>query len=88
MIEAISATVSNSQLVRQVAEQTATTQSYSSNPTRVQAAAITAPYLSPHVDMNGGNSKPIFVVRDAATGESISQFTTEGKISAYQQAQD
>lgn len=87
MIEAVTAAVSNSQLVRVVAEQTSTTQSYSSNPTRVQSAAITAPYLSPHVDFNGGNSKPIFVVRDLATGEHIRQFPTEGQIRAYQQAQ-
>ncbi len=87
MIEAVNAAVSNAQLVRVVAEQTSTTQSFSSNPTRVQAAAITAPYLSPHVDLNGGNSKPIFVVRDLATGEHIRQFPTEGQIRAYQSAQ-
>lgn len=87
MIEAVNAAVSNAQLVRAVAEQTSTTQSFSSNPTRVQAAAVTAPYLSPHVDLNGGNSKPIFVVRDLSTGEHIRQFPTEGQIRAYQNAQ-
>ncbi len=86
MIEAVNAAVSNAQLVRVVAEQTSTTQSFSSNPTRVQAAAVTAPYLSPHVDLNGGNSKPIFVVRDLSTGEHIRQFPTEGQIRAYQNA--
>lgn len=86
MIEAISAVVSNSQLLRSVAEQTSTTQTLAANPARVQAAAITAPYLSPHVDYNGGNSKPIFVVRDAATGETVKQFPSEAQIRAYQKA--
>lgn len=86
MIEAVNAVVSNSQLLRSVAEQTSTTQTISSNPNRVQAAAITAPYLSPHVDYNGGNSKPIFVVRDSATGETVKQFPSEAQIRAYQKA--
>lgn len=86
MIEAVSAVVSNSQLVRSIAEQTASTQTLSANPARVQTAAITAPYLSPHVDYNGGNSKPIFVVRDAATGETVKQFPSEAQIRAYQKA--
>lgn len=86
MIEAISAVVSNSQLLRSVAEQTSTTQTLSANPTKIQSAAITAPYLSPHVDYNGGNSKPIFVVRDASTGETLKQFPSEAQIRAYQKA--
>lgn len=85
MIEAITAAVSNSQLVRQVAEQSSTMQSYSSNPSRVQSAAISAPYLSPHVNLNAG--KPIFIVRDSETGESLRQFPTEGQIKTYQNAQ-
>ncbi|HPQ50183.1 MAG: hypothetical protein KDJ26_02125 [Alphaproteobacteria bacterium] len=88
MIEAANAVSSNAQLLRAVAEQTATTQSFASNPARVQAAAIVAPYLSPHVDLNGGSSKPIFVVRDAETGSHIRQFPTEGQIRAYQRAKD
>ncbi|MDD3021188.1 MAG: hypothetical protein PHX61_09475 [Alphaproteobacteria bacterium] len=88
MIEAATAVTSNAQLLRAVAEQTATTQSFAANPTRVQAAAITAPYLSPHVDLNGGSSKPIFVVRDLETGARIRQFPTEGQIKAYQRAKE
>ncbi|MFA7276130.1 MAG: hypothetical protein WC043_04950 [Pseudobdellovibrionaceae bacterium] len=88
MIEAVNATVSNAQLLRSVAEQTSSTQVLSANPSRVQAAAIVAPYLSPHVDLNGGQSKPIFVVRDAATGEHVKQFPTEAQIRAYQRAQE
>lgn len=88
MIEAVNAVSSNAQMLRAVAEQTSSTQSFASNPTRVQSAAISAPYLSPHVDLNGGNSKPIFIVRDSATGDAIRQFPTEGQIRAYQRAQE
>ncbi len=86
MIEAVNAVVSNAQLLRSVAEQTSTTQTISANPAKVQSAAIIAPYLSPHVDYNGGNTKPIFVVRDAATGETVKQFPSEAQIRAYQRA--
>lgn len=86
MIEAVNAVVSNSQILRSIAEQTSTTQVLSANPSKVQSAAIAAPYLSPHVDYNGGNSKPIFVVRDSATGETIKQFPTEAQIRAYTKA--
>ena len=86
MIEAVNAVVSNSPILRSISEQTSTTQNLSANPSRVQAAAITAPYLSPHVDYNGGNSKPIFVVRDSSTGETIKQFPTEAQIRAYHKA--
>ncbi len=88
MIEAVGAVVSNSQLVRSVAEQTSSSQSFAANPARVQVAAISAPYLSPHVDLNGGMSKPIFIVRDATTGDFVRQFPTEGQIRAYQRAMD
>lgn len=86
MIEAVNAVVSNSQILRSVAEQTSTTQVLSANPSRIQAAAITAPYLSPHVDYNGAQSKPIFVVRDSATGETLKQFPSEAQIRAYAKA--
>ena len=86
MIEAVNAVVSNSQILRSVAEQTATTQNLSANPARIQTAAISAPYLSPHVDYNGGNSKPIFVVRDSSSGEVIKQFPSEAQIRAYSKA--
>lgn len=86
MIEAVNAVVSNASILRSVAEQTSTTQVLSANPSKVQSAAISAPYLSPHVDYNGGNSKPIFVVRDSATGETIKQFPTEAQIRAYTKA--
>ncbi len=88
MIEAANAITSNAQLLRAVAEQTATTQSFAANPTRIQTAAVSAPYLSPHVDLNGGASKPIFVVRDSETGNRIRQFPTEGQIRAYQRAKE
>lgn len=86
MIEAVNAVVSNAQVLRSMAEQTASTQNLSANPARIQTAAISAPYLSPHVDYNGGNSKPIFVVRDSASGEVIKQFPSEAQIRAYNRA--
>jgi hypothetical protein len=86
MIEAVNAVVSNSQMLRTIAEQTSTTQVLSANPSKVQSAAIIAPYLSPHVDYSGGNGGPVFVVRDAATGETISQFPSETQIRAYTKA--
>lgn len=86
MIEAVNAVVSNSQVLRNIAEQTSTTQTLSANPTRIQSAAVSAPYLSPHIDYNGGNSKPIFVVRDSTTGETLKQFPSEAQIRAYHQA--
>ncbi len=86
MIEAVNALVSNSQVLRSIAEQTSASQNLSANPSKIQSAAISAPYLSPHVDYNGGNSKPIFVVRDAATGETLKQFPSEAQIRAYSKA--
>ncbi len=88
MIEALGAIVSNNQLVRSVAEQTSSSQSFAANPSRVQSAAISAPYFSPHVELNAGVSKPIFIVRDSATGDFVRQFPTEGQIRAYQRAMD
>lgn len=86
MIEAVNAVVSNSQVLRSIAEQVSTTQNLSANPARIQSAAISAPYLSPHVDYNGANSKPIFVVRDSSSGEVIKQFPSEAQIRAYNRA--
>lgn len=86
MIEAVNAVISNSQVLRNMAEQTASTQSIAANPVRIQSAAIAAPYLSPHVDYNSGNSKPIFVVRDSSTGETLKQFPSEAQIRAYAKA--
>lgn len=86
MIEAVNAVVSNSPILRSISEQTSTTQVLSANPSKVQSASISAPYLSPHVDYNGGNSKPIFVVRDSSTGETLKQFPSEAQIRAYAKA--
>jgi hypothetical protein len=86
MIEAVGAVVSNSQILRSIVEQTSAVQNLSANPKRVQTASVSAPYLSPHVDYNGGNSKPIFVVRDSSTGETLKQFPSEAQIRAYSKA--
>jgi len=86
MIEAVNAVISNAQVLRSLADQVSTSQNLSANPARIQTAAISAPYLSPHVDYNGGSSKPIFVVRDSSTGETIRQFPSEAQIRAYSKA--
>jgi hypothetical protein len=83
MIEAVNASISNAQALRQVAEDA--TRSTASNPVRAQKASVTAPYLSPHVRL-APNTKPIFVVRDLETGAQIKQFPTEAQIRAYQKA--
>ena len=83
MIEAIAASVSNAQIVRQVTDEASASQA--ANPVRIQKAAVTAPYLSPHVRL-APDTKPIFVVRDLNTGEQVKQFPTEAQIRAYQRA--
>ncbi|PZP57126.1 MAG: hypothetical protein DI586_01495 [Micavibrio aeruginosavorus] len=83
MIEAINASISNAPIVRAIAEEVSTSQSV--NPVRIQKAAVTAPYLSPHVRLSP-NAKPVFVVRDVETGTQIKQFPTEAQIRAYQKA--
>ncbi len=83
MIEAINASISNAPVVRAIAEEVSTSQS--ANPVRIQKAAVSAPYLSPHVRL-APNTKPVFVVRDVETGTQIKQFPTEAQIRAYQKA--
>ncbi len=83
MIEAINASISNAPVVRAIAAEVSTSQS--ANPVRIQKAAVTAPYLSPHVRLSP-NAKPVFVVRDVETGTQIKQFPSEAQIRAYQKA--
>lgn len=85
MIEAITASASNAQLMRAVAEEVASSQSLAANPERIQKAAIGTPYLSHHVRLSP-NTKPIFVIRDTDTGTQIKQFPTEAQIRAYHKA--
>jgi hypothetical protein len=86
MIEAVNSVVSNSQTLRSISEPVSTTQNLSVSPARIQTAAVVAPYLSPHVDLSGGNSKTIYVVRDSSTGETVRQFPSEAQIRAYAKA--
>lgn len=85
MIEAITASVSNAQLMRAVAEEVSSSQSLAANPERLQKAAIGTPYLSHHVRL-APNTKPIFVIRDTDTGAQLKQFPTEAQIRAYHKA--
>lgn len=83
MIEAINASISTAPIARAIAAEASTSQS--ANPVRIQKAAASAPYLSPHVRLSP-NTKPVFVVRDVDTGAQIKQFPTEAQIRAYQKA--
>lgn len=85
MIEAINASISAAPIARAVTAEAAT--SASANPVRVQKAAVTAPYLSPHVRL-APDAKPVFVIRDINTGAQIKQFPTEAQIRAYQKASE
>lgn len=85
MIEAVNATISSAPSVKAIAQQVSSAESLAANPARTQKAAVSAPYLSPHVRLSPG-VKPIFVVRDLNTGEAVRQFPSESQIVAYQKA--
>ena len=86
MIEAATASVSNSQMIRSAVEQSSSAQTIAANPTRIQKAAVSnAPYLSPYVRLSPG-TKPILVVRDSDTGTQVNQYPTPAQIRAYQAA--
>ena len=85
MIEAINASISTSASVKAIAQQVSSTESLSANPARIQKVATSSNYSSKYVQL-APDIKPIFVVRDTSTGESIRQFPTEGQIRAYQRA--
>ena len=87
MIEAAVASVSNSQVIRTVVDQSASAQSLAANPVRIQKVATqNAPYLSPYVRL-APDTKPILVVRDSDTGAQVNQYPTPAQIRAYQAAQ-
>jgi hypothetical protein len=86
MIEGVNASISTASAVRAVAQQVSSAESLSANPSRVQKAAIGTAYSSKYVEL-APDIKPIFIVRDSDTGESIRQFPTESQIRAYQRAQ-
>lgn len=86
MIEGVNASISTASAVRAVAQQVSSAESLSANPSRVQKAAIGTAYSSKYVEL-APDIKPIFIVRDTDTGESIRQFPTESQIRAYQRAQ-
>jgi hypothetical protein len=86
MIEAATASVSNSQIIRSAVEQSSSAQTIAANPTRIQKVAVSnAPYLSPYVRLSPG-TKPILVVRDSDTGTQVNQYPTPAQIRAYQTA--
>lgn len=86
MIEAINASISTASSVRAIAQQASAVESLAANPARVQRVPMVTNYSSKYVQISP-DIKPIFVVRDTDTGESLRQFPTEGQIRAYQRAQ-
>lgn len=87
MIEAVNAVISTAPSVRAMAQQVASAESFSANPANLQKAAMTTAYSSKYIQL-APDIKPIFVVRDTNTGESVRQFPTEAQIRAYQRAQE
>lgn len=86
MIEAVNASISVAPSVRAVAQQITTAESFSANPAQIQKAAVGNNYSSQYIRL-APDTKPIFVVRDTDTGESIKQYPTESQLRAYQRAQ-
>lgn len=86
MIEAVNASLSTASAVRAVAQQVSSAESLTANPARIQKAAVSTAYSSKYVEL-APDIKPIFILRDTDTGESIRQFPTESQIRAYQRAQ-
>lgn len=87
MIEAATASISTSQMIRSAVEQSSSAQTIAANPARIQKVAVNnAPYLSPYVRL-APNTKPILVVRDSDTGAQVNQYPTPAQIRAYQAAQ-
>lgn len=86
MIEAVNASISTAQSVRAVAQQMSAVESLAAKPVTVQKVSMSTQYTSQYVEL-APDIKPIFILRDTDTGESIRQFPTEGQIRAYQRAQ-
>lgn len=87
MIEAVNASISVAPSVRAVAQQITTAESFSANPAQIQKVAVGTNYSSQYIRL-APDTKPIFVVRDTSTGESIKQYPTESQLRAYQKAQN
>jgi delta-aminolevulinic acid dehydratase/porphobilinogen synthase len=87
MIEAVNASISVAPSVRAVAQQVSVAESFSANPAQVQKVAVGNNYTSQYIRL-APDTKPIFVVRETSTGESIRQFPTESQLRAYQRAQN
>lgn len=86
MIEAVNASISVAPSVRAVAQQMSTAESFAANPANIQKVAIGTNYSSQYIRL-APDTKPIFIVRDTSTGESIKQYPTESQLRAYQRAQ-
>lgn len=87
MIEAVNMSVATSSLNRSATVQAPPPAvEVSAAPAEI-SAGVSAPYLSPHVNLVGFR-KPIFIIRDSETGEHVRQFPTESQIRAYNRAAD
>lgn len=87
MIEAVNMSVSTAQLARSSGASAAASSIVAPPAPDEFSVGISAPYLSPHVNLNAFK-KPIFIVRDLETGQALRQFPSEAQIRAYQRAQE
>ena len=75
MIEGINSTIANSALVRVSAEQSSSTR-----PSSAPKDVPKAPYVSPHIEVDGNSNKAVLQIRDSNTGDVVRQFPSESRL--------
>ncbi len=88
MIEAVNSVLSNASASRQIVEQQSTARSNAANPTKVQEAATTTPYVSPYISLDRSSNRAVLQIRDSDTGDVLRQYPTKTQLRAYQNAQE
>ena len=88
MIEAVNSVLSNAPASKAVVEQQSSARSLSANPQKIQEAAVSVPYVSPYISLDGSSNRAILQIRDSDTGDVLSQYPTKTQIRAYQNAQE
>src|SRR5690606_32781669 len=72
-------------LVRSNAEQVSASDSFASNPDRIQKAPQ-APYVSPYVFMDISFNKAVLQIRDSDTGDVMTQFPSRSRLESSRRA--
>ncbi len=88
MIEAVNSVLSNASASRQIVEQQSTARSNAANPTKIQEAATTTPYISPYISLDRSSNRAVLQIRDSDTGDVLRQYPTKTQLRAYQNAQE